>query len=219
MRIKWIVSIVTVVTTIFMSLGIVSAEATTVAQQNQVQVPDSVKTLDDLVEYLQSQGVLKTDSDILNYMKNNKGTILKVSPNLIDYGFTTRFYTETNTPTRDDGRITITHDFGNKDVQVWTVPFSVTNNSDQTVEFSKDNLALVPKYIPEGKELYVLAIEPEYIMDATSGKILGNFEFPPNREVHLNAVFYVFPLTDMQSVNLRVYDSKDHADIGISKEQ
>jgi len=221
MKCKWLVSAMTAIIVAVTSVGVVSAAVPAVSSpvpENQMQIPAHVKTLDGLVEYLQSSGRIKTDSDILNYMKSNKQIILKLSPNLIDYGFTYRLYAETNTPIRKDGRIKVTHDYGLKEVQVWVVPFTVTNNSDQTVKVGKESFALVPKIIPEGNELTVLAIEPEYIMDAANGNVLGSFEFPPHREVRLNAVFYVHPSTSEQSVNLRVYDGKDHVDIGISKQ-
>ncbi|MGD8188576.1 hypothetical protein ACQCN2_01115 [Brevibacillus ginsengisoli] len=217
MKIKWIVSIIAIVTMIMMSLGIVSAETPNPVKQNQVQIPDSIKTLDELVKYLKSRGIIKTDNDILNYMKNNKSVILKVSPNLIDYGFTFRLYVETNTPTRDDGLTKITHDYGIKEAKIWVVPVVISNNSNQTIEISKENFALVPKNIPVGSELNVLAIEPEYIMDASNGNTLGKFDFPSKREVHLNAVFYVYPTTAEKNVNLRICDGKDHTDVNIAK--
>ncbi|USG65157.1 hypothetical protein NDK47_24040 [Brevibacillus ruminantium] len=223
MRCKWVVSYLTFLTVVMMFVGAVSAASPVATSpvsnyQNQVQIPDNIKTLDELVKYLRSKGIIKTDNDILDYMKSNKQVILKLSPNLIDYGFTYRLYAETNTPTRSDGLVKVTHDYGVKEVKIWVVPFSITNNSDQTLEISKENFALVPKSIPEGKELEVLAIEPEYIMDSAKGNVLGNFKLPPNNEVRLNAVFYVFPTTSEQNVNLRVYDGKDHTDVGIAKQ-
>ncbi|NRS20584.1 hypothetical protein HP398_29635 [Brevibacillus sp. HB1.4B] len=218
MHFKLLVSIIMMIAFTMTSAGVVSAETSSLISKEQIQIPDSVKNLEDLVEFLQSKGVVNSSNDLLNYMKNNKQIILKLNPSIIDYAFTYRLYAETNTPIRDDGSIKITHKTEAKGLQVWVVPFTLTNVSSETPEVNKDNFALVPKNIIEGNELDILAIKPEYIMDAANGNILGNFEFPTNSEVHLNAVFYVHPTTSEQNVNMRIYDGKDHADISISKE-
>ncbi|WP_419877666.1 hypothetical protein [Brevibacillus centrosporus] len=199
-----------------------SANTDNPAQTTTAQIPDSIKTIAELGDYIQSNGIVKTYSDYRDFMEKNKPFVQKLSPNLIDYGFTFRLYAETNTPMRDDGLIKITHDYGVKEAKLWVVPFIISNNSDEKVEISKENFALVPRYIPDDNGLYPLAIGPEYIMDGSKEvgyrKILGTFEIPPKNEVHLNAVFYVFPTTSEQSVNLRVYDGKDHTDINIAKQ-
>ncbi|WNF07274.1 hypothetical protein [Brevibacillus borstelensis] len=218
MRSKWHVSITLAVAIMMLFVSSVTAApaSTNVAQSSQDEIPDGVKSLSDLLDHLQSKGTVKNFDDLRNYMINNKQVIFKLSPNVVDYGFTSRLYVETD-PLRDDGRIKLTHNHGVKEVQVWVVPFSITNTSKQTVEISNESLALVPQNIPAGKELEVLAIDPEYLMDSKKGNILGNFELPPDTEVRLNAVFYVFPMTSDKSVNLRVFDGKDHADVNIAK--
>lgn len=223
MKGKWRVPIILALSImmLFASSANAASVSTNPAQASQTEIPEGVKNLSDLLDYLREKGTVKNFEDMKTYMLNNKQVIFKLSPNLIDYGFTTRLYLETNTPSRDDGVIKITHDYGTKEARLWVVPFIISNNTDKPLEISKENFALVPKNIPAGYELSVLAIDPEYIMDGSKGvserKILGKFELPPQTEVHLNAVFHVFTMTSEQSVNLRVFDGKDHADVNIAK--
>lgn len=182
-----------------------------------VPIPDSVKNLDDLYDYLKSKGAIKTADDFMVYMKNNKQVILKLSPGLIDYGFTYRQYAETFKPVQNDGIIKVTNNHGFKEVQLWSVTLFINNTSKETLEISKDNFALVPKIIPEGQALNVLAIGPESIMDVSNNGVLGVVKIPAEKEIKLNVIFTVFPLTSENAVKLRIYDGKDHMDINIAK--
>lgn len=184
-----------------------------------VQIPDSIKTISELGEYLQSHGIVKTFADYKAFMEKNKPLIQKLNPNLIDYGFTTNLYSEINTPVKINSTIKVTYDYGSKELKPWVVPVIIINNSDQPQEIGKDNFTLVPKVIPTGSELMVLALDPEYIMDAATGNIHGDFMLPPKNEVHLNVVFYVSLVTHESNVNLRVYDGKDHTDVNVVKNE
>lgn len=218
MKCKWHVPFVLAVALLMLFASSVSA-APSASSENTVQVgqiPDTIKSTNDLIEYLHAKGIVKTMDDLKSYMINNKQVVKGINPKIIDYGYTYRLYAEINKPFRDDGLTKITHNYGTKEVKVWVVPVAIMNYNDQPQDINKDNFALVPKDIPQGKELYTLAIEPEYIMDGTTGKMLGEFKLPPKHEVHLNAVFYLFPTTSEQNVNLRILDGKDHTDVSIA---
>ncbi|WP_103110751.1 hypothetical protein [Brevibacillus reuszeri] len=218
-NIFWALAIVTCIV-----LSPFTANANSIAPTQStanVQIPDNIKSISELGDYLYQKGIVTNFDEFKTFLENNKATIRRINPKTIDYGFTYRLYTETNTPFRDDGLIRITHEYGIKEANLWVIPIIISNNSKEKIEISKENFALVPRYIPAGSELNVLALEPEYIMDGSAEvqyrKILGKFELPPNREVHLNAVFYVSPITTDQNVNLRIYDGNDHTDVNIVK--
>lgn len=191
--------------------------ATETVTNSNVQIPDSVKTPADLIAYLLGKGILKDMNDIRVYMETNKSNILKLDPKLVDYGYTTRMYAEINAPVKINETISVTHDFGRKELAPWLVTVVVFNNDTQPQKIGVDSFALVPKDLPDDKALYTLSLEPEYILDDSTGKILGDFMLPPGNEVHLNVMFYVSTLTSENNVSLRMYDGKDHTDVHIAK--
>lgn len=197
------------------SFGTNTLAATTPVASNTQTIPPNVKTLDDLLNHLISNGVIKNMEDARNYMENNKQVILNIKPNIIDFGYTVRLYEEINSAARKDGLIKLV--YGNKEVQQWTIPVVVMNHDSQPQEISKENFALVPNLLPKDNELYVLALDAEYITDDSSGKILDKVTIQPDKEVYLNVTFYVSPMTFIQNVKLRMYDGKDHTDIKITK--
>ncbi|WPS86459.1 hypothetical protein SMD22_18375 [Brevibacillus halotolerans] len=194
----------------------VSYASVKTAPINNIQIPANVKTTAELLNYLFDKGGFKNIKDVRDYMETNKSNILKMDKNIIDYGYTFRLYAEINKPAKNNGPIKLTHDYGNKELKAWVVPVAIMNYNEQPQQISKENFAIVPKNA--FNELTGLSLDPEYIMDGTTGKVLGSFSLPSAHEVHLNVVFYVSPATIENKVSLRVYDGKDHTDVNIVKQ-
>ncbi|MCR8961668.1 hypothetical protein O0550_00390 [Brevibacillus halotolerans] len=182
------------------------------------KLPANIKSTAELTQYLQSKGIVKTIDDLRNYMKNNKAVFMKINPKLIDYGFTFRMYAEINDTVRNDGSIKVNNEYGSKNMKAWVVPVVVVNLDKQTQEISRESFSLVPNVLLPGKELNVLVLEPECIIDTSSGNIINNKKIKSGEEVHVDVLFHVSIITSMEDVKLRMYDGKDHTDIKIVKQ-
>lgn len=180
-----------------------------------VQIPSNIKTIAELTEYLTSKGIVKTYDDLRNYLESNKATIQKISPDVIDYGFTVRFYTEINKPTVDNGlKYNAIID---KKAQEWVVYVSVLNVGDDPQEISRENFALVPHLLETNNELYVLSLGADYIVEAETGNIIKNAVLQKGEEKYFGVVFHPDVMSWKENVKLRLYDGKDHVDINIVK--
>lgn len=202
MRRKFLAIVVVFVTLIFAS----NAYAAT-----RDQLPQQIKTISDMTDYLISSGKVKNIDDLRDYMTNNKSSVLALDSNLIDYGFTVRFYTEINHPTKDNGLVANTKN------QEWVVYLSIMNLGDTPQEISKDSFAIVPHLLQKDNELYVLSLRPEYIADSTTGDKINSAVLKKGEEKYFGVVFYPDSMVWKENVKLRLYDGKDHVDINITK--
>ncbi|NRQ51992.1 hypothetical protein [Brevibacillus sp. HD1.4A] len=177
------------------------------------QIPGNIKTIDELTNYLTSQGIVKTFDDLRAFLEKNKATIQRISPGVIDYGFTMSFYTEINKPTVDNGLKLVP---ANQN-QEWIVYVSVMNFGDTPKEISKDSFALVPHLLEPGNEVNVLSLSPEYIVAAETGNAIKSAQITKGEEKYFGIVFRPGVMTSKENVKLRLYDGKDHVDISIVK--
>lgn len=209
---KRMISMLSLVLTVMLTFG----TCVMAAPAPITSVPANIKTIDQLTDYLMKKGVVKTYDDFRNFMENNKLLIKKISPKVIDYGFTTRFYMEMNTPLIEKQTTINPLVAPFPDDQEWVTHVSIMSNDDIPQEISKESFSIVPALLEKGKEITVLALSPQYIVDSTTGNEVDKVMIKKGEEKYIGVVFRVNIMTTSDNVKLRLYDGKDHTDIKIS---
>lgn len=202
---------------IFFTNSAYAAQTEALSPQMQADILKNVKDYRNLLDYLESKGIVKTADDFLSIIKNNKSLIKQLKPTLVDYGFSTNIYAEVFKEAQDYGIFLISADYGQKEVQSWSVYVTIFNKSDKPITVSKEIFSLVPKDIPNDQALYVISIDADAMQDSTNLQYLDEITINPYHERNLLIDFYAPVMTLMDNINLRVYDGKDHVDIHITK--
>jgi|GEM_PF-3677986 len=199
---------------------VVPAHANTNGQlspQIKEEITKNVKSLNQLLDYLHGKGIFKTMDDLRAVMEQNKPLFKKYKPQMVDYGFTTRMYAEIFREIDDYGIEFVGSEHGKKELQRWGIPITISNTSNEPIQVSKETFLLVPRYIPQGQELYTIGIAAEAIADPQTLNYLDEVTVEAQKERNLRIYFYAPIITQVDFVNLRVYDGKDHVDINITK--